>query len=213
VRAGLAALIGADERFEVSGSFRSPAEATRQIEASPEKPPDLIIAELEESSTDEVGELTKTIAGAETISPAVVVLIADWRPESAASLLRSGVAAVLSGTATGEEIIAALEAALAGLVVLPRDALEVFEESGATKEANRESAAVDLEPLIEPLTPRERQVLGLMSEGLGNKEIAWQLQISEHTVKFHVSSILGKLGASTRTEAVTQGLRRGLIMM
>ena len=53
----------------------------------------------------------------------------------------------------------------------------------------------------------------MMADGLGNKEIAWQLQISEHTVKFHVSSIVGKLGASSRTEAVTHGLRRGLIMI
>jgi DNA-binding NarL/FixJ family response regulator len=48
---------------------------------------------------------------------------------------------------------------------------------------------------------------------LGNKEIAWQLQISEHTVKFHVSSILRKLGATSRTEAVTLGLRRGLLVL
>jgi DNA-binding NarL/FixJ family response regulator len=128
-------------------------------------------------------------------------------------LLRSGVAAVLPSAATGEEIIAALEAARAGLVVLHRDALEALEATGAAQEANHESAAVDLEPLAEPLTPRERQILAMMAEGWGNKEIARQLQISEHTVKSHVSSILAKLGASSRTEAVTRGLRRGLLMM
>jgi two-component system, NarL family, response regulator YdfI len=127
-------------------------------------------------------------------------------------LLRSGVSAVLPNTATGEEIIAAVEAALAGLVVLPREALEVLAETSAMPEANTDAVG-DHEPLTETLTPRERQILDLLAEGLGNKEIAWQLQISEHTVKFHVSSILGKLGASTRTEAVTQGLRRGLIMI
>ena len=63
----------------------------------------------------------------------------------------------------------------------------------------------------EHLTPREREVLEMMSEGLSNKEIAAQLKISPHTVKFHISSILGKLGASSRTEATTIGLRRGLI--
>jgi DNA-binding NarL/FixJ family response regulator len=63
----------------------------------------------------------------------------------------------------------------------------------------------------EHLTLRERQVLEMMSEGLSNKEIAAQLNISAHTVKFHISSILGKLGASSRTEATTIGLRRGLI--
>lgn len=66
---------------------------------------------------------------------------------------------------------------------------------------------------MERLTPRERQVLFLMSEGLGNKEIAARLGISDHTVKFHASSILGKLGAGSRTEAVSQGIKRGLISL
>ncbi len=143
----------------------------------------------------------------------MVALIPNWQQKLVGSLLRSGVSAVLPNTATGEEILAAVEAALAGLIVLPRDALEIFEETPPMQEANHESSALGLEPLTETLTPRERQVLNMMAEGFGNKEIAWRLQISEHTVKFHVSSILAKLGASSRTEAVTRGLRRGLIMM
>src|SRR5438128_1516404 len=67
--------------------------------------------------------------------------------------------------------------------------------------------------LIEALTPREIEVLRLLAAGLGNKEIASRLAISEHTVKFHVSSIMGKLGAASRTEAVTLGIRHGLIMI
>ena len=66
-------------------------------------------------------------------------------------------------------------------------------------------------PLIEELTPRELQVLRDMALGSANKEIAERLHISEHTVKFHVASILGKLEAGSRTEAVMQGIRRGLI--
>ena len=65
--------------------------------------------------------------------------------------------------------------------------------------------------LTEELTPRETEVLALLAEGLVNREIASRLSISEHTIKFHIRSILGKLGASTRTEAVTRGLRQGLI--
>jgi DNA-binding CsgD family transcriptional regulator len=65
--------------------------------------------------------------------------------------------------------------------------------------------------LIEALTPREIEVLRLMGDGLVNKEIAERLSISEHTAKFHVASILGKLQASSRTDAVAQGMRRGLI--
>ena len=68
-------------------------------------------------------------------------------------------------------------------------------------------------PLPEALTPRELDVLGLLAEGRGNRDIATTLGISEHTVKFHVGSILAKLGASSRTEAVTLGVRQGLIML
>src|SRR5262249_12146248 len=66
-------------------------------------------------------------------------------------------------------------------------------------------------PPEEILTPRESEVLRLLADGLSNREIATQLNISEHTIKFHIGSILGKLGASSRTEAVTRGLRSGLI--
>jgi DNA-binding CsgD family transcriptional regulator len=66
---------------------------------------------------------------------------------------------------------------------------------------------------LDALTPREREVLDMLAEGLSNKEIAWRMKISGHTVKFHVASIFAKLNVSTRTEAVAQGIRKGLIMM
>jgi DNA-binding NarL/FixJ family response regulator len=69
----------------------------------------------------------------------------------------------------------------------------------------------DADPAPEPLTPRERQVLELLAEGLSNKSIASRLAISDQTAKFHVASICGKLGASNRTEAVRIALRRGLL--
>lgn len=72
-------------------------------------------------------------------------------------------------------------------------------------------AARQQEPLIEALTARELHVLGLVADGLPNREIAHALDISEHTVKFHLASIFGKLGVSTRTEAVHRGLRLGVI--
>ena len=69
----------------------------------------------------------------------------------------------------------------------------------------------DDQPLVEALTDREHEVLALAGDGLSNREIAAALAISEHTVKFHLASIFGKLGASSRTEAVHRGLRHGLI--
>jgi len=70
-----------------------------------------------------------------------------------------------------------------------------------------------LAELAEPLTPRESEVLQMLASGLANKQIAAKLAISEHTVKFHVASILGKLGAGSRTEAVSLGIRRGLVLL
>ena len=68
-----------------------------------------------------------------------------------------------------------------------------------------------LEAPVESLTPREFEVLRLVAEGLHNREIAGRLGVTEHTVKFHLAAIFGKLGASTRTEAVRRGLSRGMI--
>jgi DNA-binding NarL/FixJ family response regulator len=66
---------------------------------------------------------------------------------------------------------------------------------------------------VEDLTPRELEVLGLLAEGLPNKAIGLRLGISEHTVKFHVNAVLGKLGAQSRTEAVVRATRLGLILL
>ncbi|MGH8704226.1 MAG: response regulator transcription factor, partial [Burkholderiales bacterium] len=124
-----------------------------------------------------------------------------------ADALRAGVRAVLPRAAAPAEIIAAIEAVAAGLVVLHPDGLEALppRPAGAAPPSASEAD--------QPLTARETEVLAMLAEGLGNKLIAARLGISEHTVKFHVASIFAKLGAGTRTEAVTIGVRRGLIMI
>ena len=109
--------------------------------------------------------------------------------------------------ATAEQLQAAVRATAQGLIVLPTSRSSWLYESSSFVEAS------NLAVPDESLTTREREVLELVSQGLSNKLIARRLQISEHTVKFHISSISTKLGASSRTDAVSRGLRRGLITL
>jgi DNA-binding NarL/FixJ family response regulator len=113
--------------------------------------------------------------------------------------------ALLSADAGGNELRAAIEATVQGLMVLP------LALSGQLLNSPR-FAPSDEDP-VEPLTPREIEVLTLLGQGLPNKLIARQLTISEHTVKFHISSIFAKLGAASRTDAVSRGARAGLIVL
>lgn len=162
--------------------------------------PDVVLAALE-AHRDEPPEELMALAGRDG-APAIVVLAPDLQASWTGDALRAGIRAVLPGDLGAREILAALQAAAAGLVVLhPQDIPAVV--------ADRPLPAVPLQNL----TPREAQVLAMLAEGGGNKTIAWKLGISEHTAKFHVASILSKLNAGTRTEAVTLGIRRGLILI
>jgi DNA-binding NarL/FixJ family response regulator len=102
-----------------------------------------------------------------------------------------------------EELAAAASAAAQGLIVLPKSLTERLLQEPATS----------VEELSEPLTAREREVLELIGRGLSNKLIAHELYISEHTVKFHVSSLYAKLGVNSRAEAVSHGARLGFISL
>jgi two-component system, NarL family, response regulator YdfI len=139
-----------------------------------------------------------------------IILLVDNPAQWISEALPAGVRAVLPQNVTSAEIAAAIEAVAAGLYVFhPADI-----DSVPTLRPPQSETSPELgEPLVEHLTPREIEVLQLLSAGLGNKEIAASLNISEHTAKFHVASILGKLGAATRTEAVTLGIRHGLVMI
>ncbi|HEU5013159.1 MAG TPA: response regulator transcription factor [Roseiflexaceae bacterium] len=112
---------------------------------------------------------------------------------------------VVSPEASRAELRAAVQAVAQGFAVLP--------SSLAGELLTQRAAASLAEPLTEPLTSREREVLQLLSQGLSNKLIARALNISEHTVKFHVSSLFTKLNASSRTDAVSRGARQGLITL
>lgn len=109
---------------------------------------------------------------------------------------------VVSPDAPPEEFLAAVAATVQGLVVLPR-----------TLTGRLIGEPANVEEPSEPLTAREREVLELLGRGLSNKLIAKELHISEHTVKFHISSIYTKLGVASRTEAINRGARQGLISL
>ncbi len=109
--------------------------------------------------------------------------------------------------ASALQLQAAVQAVAQELVLLPKAQMQrLYEKQTLTEVFNNDE-------LDETLTTREHEVLELVGQGLSNKLIARQLQISEHTVKFHVSSISNKLGASSRTDAVRRGLRHGLITL
>jgi len=146
----------------------------------------------------------------------IVLLVESADLLSAASAIAGGVQAVIAGEASGEELATAAATATAGLFTVSRDLADLIRHGLAAisqQDANDFplDQASSTDEFLEPLTLREREVLEMMSEGLSNKQIAARLDISANTVKFHISSIFGKLGASSRTEATTLGLRRGLI--
>jgi two-component system, NarL family, response regulator YdfI len=141
-------------------------------------------------------------------TPAVVFLADDPSATWVADAVRLGARGVLERDATPAEIVAAIEAAAAGLVTLPAHIATALLSASRPATAPRTSSDVS-----QPLTPRELEVLGMLAEGLANKNIAARLGISEHTVKTHVASILAKLDAYSRAEAVAVGVRRGLILL
>jgi two-component system, NarL family, response regulator YdfI len=159
-------------------------------------------------SGEQPGSLLEALKSSEIALEIPVVLLADWPSSDAlGDALRAGVRAVLPTDVSRDQIFATVQAAVAGLVVLhPHEISEAF--PGVTTPLSQ-----PLAELTEPLTRREREVLQMLASGLANKEIAARLNISEHTVKFHVASVLGKLGASGRTEAVALGIRRGLVLL
>src|SRR6266702_4657061 len=218
VRAGLSALVRAQEGWTVIDEM-APGALLRADGSGPisdcTDPPDVVLADLDGSEDSDAIE-----AWLDALRPqrGVVVLgsaqssnPSPRQHQEALRLLGSMARVVtdqglgfgaLQRDATGEEIVAAIAAVAGGLMTLDRrwaGALLPIPERLADRE--------------EPLTARELEVLQLLAEGLPNKRIAAQLHISEHTAKFHVSAILLKLGAASRTEAVTLAARRGLLIL
>ncbi|MBD2355341.1 response regulator transcription factor [Tolypothrix sp. FACHB-123] len=199
VRVGLAAVVGsASTQMTVVGSA---ANLDTLIEEVGQLQPDVVLLDL---GSNPQGSMWEKLLLIQQEQDAVEFLTIAEAPESIdlEAAIRSGIRGILPGDSTESEIIAAAIAIAQGLVVLHPDFLALL--------PMREKLATN--PVI-TLTPREIEVLEMLGSGLSNKAIAKQLQISEHTVKFHISSIFQKLAVSSRTEAVTVGVRLGLIML
>lgn len=229
IRAGLAAVIRTDASVEVVGEadplqLAGPRADAGLLHAKTSAAAEADVVLLDLDGVDDVegidhwlaelrpvaGMLVLAAAGAEglrgRINPAETRLLEQVERRLARQGLAFG--AVLRD-ATGDEIAGAARAVAQGLIVLDR---RLAQDLLAAPE--HVSAEVERAPAgDETLTVREREVLQLMAQGLPNKLIANRLHISEHTAKFHVSAILLKLGAASRTEAVSTAARRGLLIL
>jgi two-component system, NarL family, response regulator YdfI len=186
--------------FAVVGSFAGLEDAA---DVFSEKEFDAAVIDAHDASLEDLLEsIQETGAARET---PLVLLLPDAAQDVVSHVLRLGVRGILPASPEPRQLAAALEAVVQELVVLNSEMGSPLRRAA--------SRITPTDELTEPLTPREREVLRLLASGLGNKEIAAKLKISEHTAKFHVASILGKLGAASRAEAVSIGMRNGLILL
>ncbi len=193
-RAGLATLLAGRPGLGIAGQVAEDSDLKAALEVFR---PDVVVWDLgwePATALERLGDLGE-------LDTPVVALLPD--ETSAGEAWASGVRGLLLRSASATALGAAVEAAAQGIV-----ALEPELASALLAVRERTPAAPNAD-----LTPREIEVLRLLAEGLSNKAIAHRLDISEHTVKFHVNSILGKLGAQSRTEAVMRATRMGLVLL
>lgn len=194
---GLVAILSTQPDFEVIGTASNGLEVVAQTEALH---PDVLLIDLEMPQMDGVQAL-ETLR-ARNIAVRVIVFTAFDTDERILGAVQAGAEGYLLKGAPREELFEAIRVVNAGGSLLQPIVMSKLMRHISQREDAKS---------VETLSPREREVLQLMARGLQNKEIAAELVISERTVKFHVSSILGKLGAGNRTEAVTMALQQGII--
>lgn len=199
VRTGLQSLLKGEAELSLVSAPVGIDQLGRQIS---QYRPDVLLLDIGDEKADSAALEIESIAA---LCAIVLLLDASSRGELL-SLLRAGIRGLLPRRASVTQIVAGIQAVVAGLTVVHSD-LQVLLFNPESKEV-AQTADFD-----QALTPRETEILNMMAEGLGNKQIAWRLKISEHTVKFHISSMFAKLHVSSRTEAVTSGIRQGLIII
>jgi DNA-binding NarL/FixJ family response regulator len=197
-RAGLATLLAGQPGLRVIGQTNSTAALPAELDTYR---PDVIVWDLGWEPEEHLPLVADLIGDEDESSPAVIVLLPD--EEQAGGAWSAGAKGLLLRETTAEQLAAAISATSQGLKTL--DPL-------LSNQLLTTIPAPALNP-AEELTARELQVLQLVAEGLTNKAIARQLEISEHTVKFHITTIMGKLNAPSRTAAVVRATRLGLILL
>jgi DNA-binding NarL/FixJ family response regulator len=196
VRDGLRAVLSTQPDFEVVGTAGNGEEALHKISALH---PDVLLLDLEMPRVDGVETLRRLATSQATVR--TIVFTAFDTDDRIVDAVRAGAQGYLLKGAPREELFNAIRIVHAGGSLLqPIVASRLLSRLNQTKT-----------PDPNALTPRETEVLNLLAQGLPNKEIAAQLVITERTVKFHVSSIMSKLGAGNRTEAVAVATQRGLL--
>lgn len=199
LREGLVAVLDTQQDFEVVGEAADGSEVVRLAERLN---PDVILLDLEMPGVDGVAALEKLrSAGSEART---IVFTAYDTDERILGALRAGARGYLLKGASRTEIFDAIRTVHAGGSLL---------QPVVTNKLLQTMSRIEQREETEPLTPREIEVLGVLALGLQNKEIASRLFITERTVKFHVSSLMHKLGAENRTETVTIAAQRGLIQL
>jgi DNA-binding NarL/FixJ family response regulator len=205
VRAGLRAILGQAADLRVTGEGAA-LESAVQAPGPPAEAPDVVV--VDPAPGQDSADLGAVDGGG--LRPALVVLGPLPGDERLPADLAGRAWAYLPRDTGGEQLVAAIRAVANGLLAVdPLLAAPLLPRAGAP-------AGGALQPVEAgegDLTEREREVLGLVAEGLPNKTIARRLGISEHTVKFHVAAILARLGAGSRTEAVRIGAQRGLVAL
>jgi DNA-binding NarL/FixJ family response regulator len=205
VRAGLRAIVGEADDLTVAGEAASLEALARDAARGP-APPDVVVLDAAGQTASDL-----TWPASEGVRPATVVLGPVPEEERLVADLAGRGWAYLARDTGGDQLVAAIRAAASGLVTLDAAlATHLLTRPGIGSAGGALPAPDAAES---DLTQREREVLGLVAEGLANKAIARRLGISEHTVKFHVAAILTKLGAGSRTEAVRLGAQRGLVAL
>jgi len=214
LRAGLESLLAAAASLVVVGSVADrhdpDDDAVPLAELVAPLAPDVVVWVAD--GGDALPRLADDAPGLATRRPAVVLLADFADPRAAMRAVRAGVRGVLPREAGADEIVAAVEAVAVGLLALPAELADELLALLARVAPEPVAAAASPTTGIS-LTPREREVLTLLAQGLANKAIAPRLHISEHTVKAHVASIFEKLGAGTRAEAVVTAARLGILML